>query len=181
MPNKCLQRLLRRKPMRPRRWLRPKLMPNNEDTVGRRAMRVEPLRALGPGLGSSIPLDRVRPPMTSRGPLRETSRGNGMALQARTDAATCASRTPTRCAVMDTKRRARPPRDERRSLVNSKPRPLGGAFFGRSARLRGSLLFSPLEARGPPARVVPTKIVPWGERWPTYRRSKSRACLTSAG
>src|SRR5262249_6837627 len=113
--------------MRPRRWLRPKLMPNNnEDTVAPRAMRVEPpLRA---AVGSSIPLGRVRRPTTSVGQRRRAGRGNGMALLARTDAATCASRIPIPCAVMGTKRRARR-RNEQRSLLISSPA-LGGAFFG---------------------------------------------------
>jgi hypothetical protein len=195
--------------MPPRRWLRPKLMPNNENTVAPRAIAEAPLRAPGLAPGSPIHLGRVRRPMTFSGPPMQTSHGNGMALRAQTGAATCASRTLTPCAVMGTKRRARR-RNERRSLLISSPA-LSGAFFCRSTRAiaagfltshgrggclrRGdwragtlwrdlsktNLLFSPLEADEAPARVVPIKIVPWGERWPSNRRFKSRACSTSAG
>jgi hypothetical protein len=49
------------------------------------------------------------------------SRMNGMPPPARTDAATCVSRTPTRCVVTVTKRRAHPRRDERPSPLNLSP------------------------------------------------------------
>ena len=62
------------------------------------------------------------------GPPLRASRGNGMALPARTGAATCASRTPTRCAVMASKGRARR-RNERRSLLALSPAFLAGLFF----------------------------------------------------
>ena len=130
MLNKCLQPLLRHKPMPPHRWLLPKLMPNNEESVALRAMRVEV--PLGLTVGSSITLAPVRRPMTSSGPpvqALEARRLNGMPPPARTDAATCASRTPTPCAGMGTKRRAK---NKRRSLLilNSKPRSRRGSFFG---------------------------------------------------
>ena len=132
MLNKCLQPLLRRKPMPPHRWLLPKLMPNNEESVALRAMRVE--GPLGLTVGSSITLAPVRRPMTSSGPpvqALQARRLNGMPPPARTDAATCASRTPTPCAGMGTKRRVK---NKRRSLLILSPA-LGGAFFvGRSAR-----------------------------------------------
>jgi hypothetical protein len=41
-------------------------------------------------VGSSMSLGRVRRPMTSSGPPLQTSHGNGMALPAPIDAATCA-------------------------------------------------------------------------------------------
>jgi len=194
--------------MPPRRWLRPKLMPNNENTVAPRAIAEARLRAPGLAPGSPIHLGRVRRPMTFSVPPMQTSHGNGMALRAQTGAATCASRTLTPCAVMGTKRRARR-RNERRSLLISSPARSGAFFAARpapsrrgfsqatgegdvcAARLasgtlwrdlsRTNLLFSPLEADEAPARVVPIKIVPWGERWPSNRRFKSRACSTSAG
>ena len=83
---------------------------------------------------SLTPLGRDRRPMTWRGPATETPRLNGMPPPARTDAATCASRTPTRCAVMGTKRRARPPKNERRSPLILSPAPLRGFFFVPRAR-----------------------------------------------
>jgi hypothetical protein len=77
--------------------------------------------------------------MMSRGPATETPRTNGTPLPAQTGAATCASRIPIPCAVMGTKRRARPPKDERRSPL-FKPRLAAGLFFfvGRSARHRAA-------------------------------------------
>src|SRR5437016_5032666 len=75
---------------------------------------------------SLTPLGRDRRPMTWRGPATETPRTSGTPLPARTDAATCASRIPIPCAVMDTKRRARPPKNERRPpLILSPARPRG--------------------------------------------------------
>jgi hypothetical protein len=85
-------------------------------------------------VGSSMSLGRVRRPMTSSGPPLQTSHGNGMALPAPIDAATCASRIPIPCAVMGTKRRAHPPKNERRSSLTLSPAPMRGfSFAGRSA------------------------------------------------
>jgi hypothetical protein len=84
-------------------------------------------------VGSSMSLGRVRRPMTSSGRPLQTNHGNGMALPAPIDAATCASRIPIPCAVMDTKRRAHPPKDERRSTLILSPASLRG-FFLQTAR-----------------------------------------------
>ena len=135
--------------MPPHRWLLPKLMPNNEESVVLRAMRVE--GPLGLTVGSSITLAPVRRPMTSSGPpvqALEARRLNGMPPPARTDAATCASRTPTPCAGMGTKRRVK---NERRSLLILILSPaLGGALFlRRSTRHRGGGFQKP-GARGFP-------------------------------
>ena len=71
--------------------------------------------------------------MTFSGPPLQSSHGNGMALPAPIDAATCASRIPIPCAVMGTKRRA----NERHIVSDPKPRPDAGLFFaGCSARHR---------------------------------------------
>jgi len=80
-------------------------------------------------VGSSMSLGRVRRPMTSSGPPLQTSHGNGMALPAPIDAATCASRIPIPCAVMGTKRRAHPPKNERHSPLALSPAPMRGFFF----------------------------------------------------
>ena len=89
---------------------------------------------------SSTPRALVRRPMTflvKSMPVKALARGSGTPLPARTDAATCASRIPIPCAVMDTKRRARPPKNERRSPLSLSPAPLRGFFFAaRSARHR---------------------------------------------
>jgi hypothetical protein len=85
-------------------------------------------------VGSCMSLGRVRRPMTSSGPPQQTSHGNGMALPAPTDAAICASRIPIPCAVMGTKRRAHPPKDERRSTLILSPASLRGS----SARDEGA-------------------------------------------
>src|SRR5438874_4638422 len=94
------------------------------------ALLLRPMAVISP-----TPLGRDRRPMTWRGPATETPRTSGTPLPARTDAATCASRIPIPCAVMDTKRRARPPKNERRSPLILSPAPLRGFFFAdRSAR-----------------------------------------------
>ena len=109
------------------------------------AQRVEgPLiRPLLP-VGSSIPLGRDRRPMMSRGPATDRRRLNGMPPPARTDAATCASRTRTRCAVMGTKRRAHPPKNERLSPLTLSP-----------ASMRGFSLQAARYATARPARPPP--------------------------
>ena len=156
MPNKCLRHHLRRKPMPPHRWPRHKLMPKNARPVALLVARPPlPLPVGQPLLlpvGSSIPLAPVRRPMTSRGPLQETSRMNGMPPPARTDAATCASRTPTPCAVMDTNRRVRPPKDERRSPLTLSPaRPAGLFLCETNPRARSC---TAAEERKPSFRTV---------------------------
>ena len=91
-------------------------------------------------VGSSMSLGRVRRPMTSSGPPLQTSHGDGMALPAPIDAATCASRIPIPCAVMGTKRRAHPPKNERRSPLTLSPAPMRGfSFAGRSARHQSAI------------------------------------------
>ena len=137
MPNKCLQPRLRRKPMLLHRWLLPKLMANNEEPVAMRAGALLDGALLT--VGSSIPLAPVRRPTTSSGPHRQTRRLNGMPPPARTDAATCASRTPTRCAGMGTKRHA----NKRRSLLILSPAP-SGAFFAPLDMHRGGVFRSPV-------------------------------------
>jgi hypothetical protein len=85
-------------------------------------------------VGWSMSLGRVRRPMTSSDPPLQTSHGNGMALPAPIDAATCASRIPIPCGVMGTKRRAHPQKDERRLTLILSPASLRGFFLaGRSA------------------------------------------------
>src|SRR5215831_16348942 len=123
MHNRWLQPLLHRKPMPPHRWLLHKLMPNNEEPV---AMRVAHLPRLLP-TWSTAPAP-VRHPMPSTSLAKDTHwrRGNGMPPPARTDAATCASRTRTPCAGMRIKRRVN---NERRSPLTLSPAPMRGFFL----------------------------------------------------
>jgi hypothetical protein len=126
MPNKCLQPLLRRKPMPPHRWLLPNLMPNSEEPVAMRAGAL-PEGAL-PTVGWSILLAPVRRPTISSAPPVQANLGNGTGLPAQTGAATCASRTSTPCAGTDTKRRVK---NERRLLLIFSPAPAGLFFAAR--------------------------------------------------
>jgi hypothetical protein len=109
MHNRWLQPLLRRKPMPPHRWLLHQLMPNNEEPVAMRVARLLllPRPPLLLPVGLSTALAPVRHPMPSTSLAKDTRlrHGNGMPPPARTDAATCASRTPSPCAGMGIKRR----------------------------------------------------------------------------
>ena len=197
MPNKCLQPLLRRKPMPPHRWLLPNLMPNSEEPVAMRAGALREGALLM--VGWSILLAPVRRPTTSSGPHRQTSRLNGMPPPARTDAATCASRTLTPCAGMGTKRRVK---IERSSLLLFSAPLRRGSFFaarqgapgcvgcgdwpaGRSCRdmspMTGLLIFRGLRLNRHRLEWSQSKLRIGGERWRTNRRFKSPACSTSAG
>jgi hypothetical protein len=182
--------------MPPHRWLLPNLMPNSEEPVAMRAGALREGALLM--VGWSILLAPVRRPTTSSGPHRQTSRLNGMPPPARTDAATCASRTLTPCAGMGTKRRVK---IERSTLLLFSAPLRRGSFFaarqgapgcvgcgdwpaGRSCRDMSPMTasyFPRLATEQAPARVVAIKIVHWGERWRTNRRFKSPACSTSAG
>src|SRR5262245_27268902 len=96
-------------------------------------MPVEPTAALPVPLNrlariSPTPLALVRRPMTflvKYMPVKALARGNGTPLPAPTSAAACASRIPTPCAVMVTKRRVR---NEGRSPLILSPAP-AGLFF----------------------------------------------------
>jgi hypothetical protein len=88
------------------------LMPNSEEPVAMRAGAL--LEGALLTVGWSILLAPVRRPTTSSGPHRQTGHGNGTGLPAQTDAATCASRTPTPCAGTGIKRRVK---IERSSLL----------------------------------------------------------------
>lgn len=124
MHNRCPRVPLRRKPMAVHRWPLHKLMPN----AGSVALLVVPLPLPLPvplllllPVGPPTPLAPVRHPMPSKVKHTHRSRMNGMPPPARTDAATCVSRTPTRCVVTVTKHRAHPRRDERPSPPNLSP------------------------------------------------------------
>jgi hypothetical protein len=197
MPNKCLQPRLRRKPMRPHRWLLPKLMPNSEEPVAMRAGALREGALLT--VGWSILLAPVRRPTTSNGPHRQTGHGNGTGLPAQTGAATCASRIPIPCAGTGIKRRVKIERSS--LLLFSAPlrrgffspldtgapgmrwmrRLAGGSVLPRYVSNDGPSYFPRLATEQAPARVVAIKIAHWGERWRTNRRFKFPACSTSAG
>ena len=116
MLNRCPRVRLRRKPMPPHRWPRHRLMPNVR-LVALPAERLLPLLLLeGPPpplrVGLATPPAPVRHRTPSKAKHMHRGRMNGMPPPAQTDAATCASRTPTPCAAMGTKRRAHPQKDE---------------------------------------------------------------------
>jgi len=96
-----------------------------EPTVALLVARLQLLPVRRPLLlpvGPPTPLAPVRRLMPSL-EVKDThnSRMNGMPPPARTDAATCVSRTPTRCVDTVSKRRAHPRRDERPSPLNLSP------------------------------------------------------------
>jgi hypothetical protein len=115
------------------------------------------------------PLAPVRRPMTFSGPPLQTSHGNGMALPALIDAAACALPTSTPCADMGTKRRAHPPKNERRSPL-LKPRPDAGLFLcgtlGRLAQNEPEALGRGFVSK-PLARPACCFEPDLGERWPS--------------
>jgi hypothetical protein len=132
--------------LRPQAMVLRQPMPLRQPMVLLEDMPVEPTVAL-PVRPMALPLGPmavtwptllapVRRPMTFSGPPLQTSHGNGMALPAPIDAATCASRIPIPCAVMGIKRRARLPKNERHlSLILSPAARRGFFFVGRNSAL----------------------------------------------
>ena len=117
---------------------------------------------------SPTPLGRDRRPMTWRGPATETHRTSGTPPPARTDAATCASRIPTRCAVMGTKRRARPPKNERRSpLILSQAPRRGFSLWNQAPRPK-------LCQCGRPSSAIPSTCLAPLRRGPFFQAGSAR-------